>query len=144
MKRTIAFILMVLLLPWVLRSQELPKQKQLSPEHFQIKSKQLRNTGFELLGGGVVLGVVGAAVFMNNFELYGSSNSSGENVGGLLFVAGSAAILTSGGFFIASAVNHGKAKGTMVGMKMEQWAPYGMGKAGSSAYPAVSFRLPLH
>lgn len=77
-----------------------------SKEDYLQKSRNQRTAGWIMLGGGVVLGAVGAATFNNSDFL---NNDSGSNTGGWLFVIGGATALGSIPFFISSAHNARKA-----------------------------------
>lgn len=77
-----------------------------SKEDYLKKSRNQRTTGWIMLGGGVVLGAVGAATFNNSDFL---SNDAASNTGGWLFVIGGASALGSIPFFISSAHNARKA-----------------------------------
>ena len=144
MKKSL-FMLFTILAPTLLPAQDHPSVRTLSKEQYTLKSKKQATTGFILLGSGVALGTVGYFLFRDNFDLWGgnSDQNARADAGAWMFVVGGAAILTSGGFFIASGVNKGRAKEFTFNLKMERGAPIVLQGSGPQYYPAVSVRMTM-
>jgi hypothetical protein len=68
-------------------------------------SKNQKITGWILLGGGTVMGVVGTIMFSENFEIFSDGNDAAANTGGAFMLIGVGAALGSVPFFISSARN---------------------------------------
>jgi hypothetical protein len=143
MRKSIVLFLSILS-PLFLLAQQLPKERTFSHDQYLRISKSQRNTGLILLGGGVAVGTVGFFLFRDNFQLFGGDgNNSTADTGGFMLLAGTASVLTSGGFFIASAVNKGKANSMSLSIKMERGMPYVVHHMANTYFPAVSISLPI-
>jgi hypothetical protein len=81
----------------------------LTKNDYLKKSKNQKTAGWVMLRGGVVIGVVGAILFSENFEILSDGNDASADTGGALFLIGAGSTLGSIPFFISSAHNAGKA-----------------------------------
>ena len=136
------FLSMLIVMPMLLHAQQTQKTNGLSRDQYMQRSKSQSKTGLIILGSGVVLGTIGYITFSQNFDL-SSGNSGAADAGGFMFLAGTAAVLTSVGFFIASAVNRGKANSMTLNLKMEKGAPGIVYRMAPTYFPAVSVRFPI-
>ena len=85
------------------------------PDYLQ-KSKNQKSAAFVLLIGGAVIDIIGLATFPKDYvyiDLWGNGNShateSSATTSGVLFLVGTASMLSSIPLFISSHINHKKA-----------------------------------
>jgi hypothetical protein len=107
--------------------------------YYLNKSKNQKTAGWVMLGGGVVIGVVGAILFSENFEIFSDKNDASANTGGALFFIGAGSILGSIPFFISSAHNARKAASLSIGTH-EILRPV-RNSFIANTQPAITFRI---
>ncbi len=141
MKKTILSTIATLI-TFVVSAQELPKPHPFSKDQYMEISRRQSTTGWILLGTGVALGTAGYFLFRDNYPVFSESNS-GADAGAWMLIAGTASVLTSGGFFIASGVNKERAREMTWNIKMERGAPIVLQGSGPGYYPALSIKMKL-
>lgn len=114
-----------------------------SKDYYLQKSKNQKNTGWVLLGGGVVMSVAGVIGFSNSFDIDifsdDSSSDTATDAYGFLFLGGLATSSGSIPFFIGSASNARKAATITLG-NQRIFLPQQNGIA-LGTQPAVSLKI---
>jgi hypothetical protein len=108
--------------------------QQTNSQDYLQKSKHQKTAAWIMLGGGVALGVAGAAVDASNWY------SSGGDV---LLVIGGAAIVSSVPLFIAAGKNKKKSTAVSGFFKMEKAPVIRHTSFAYRSYPAVSIKINL-
>jgi hypothetical protein len=108
-------------------------------EEYLKKSQKNKTLAWVMVGGGVLLGVIGAVIAVGDV---GSSLSGGEpsNDGTIIFAVGGAVILGSIPFFISGGINKRKAMNASTGFKMQKMH-IPNAATDLQAFPAVSIKL---
>ncbi|NVJ84873.1 MAG: hypothetical protein HWE15_01110 [Algoriphagus sp.] len=85
--------------------------QQMTKQDYLEKSKKQKTTAWILLGAGAAVTTTGAIIFSENFCIFGCSKSEvdASNAGGVMVLAGGAAMLASIPVFISSGNNAKKA-----------------------------------
>ncbi|MDF2157595.1 hypothetical protein [Algoriphagus sp. CAU 1675] len=118
--------------------------QEMSKQDYLEKSRQQKTAGWILLGGGATLAIVGGALMVENFCLFGCSDTvdNSFNAGTAMAVIGGTAMIASVPMFISSRNNAEKAG--LLSIKSQPLnIPRYTGKIPKS-YPAISLSIPLN
>ena len=109
----------------------------LTKQDYLQKSKKQKTTAWILLAGGATVGFIG----LTQFNFAGSDGEVNNGAATVMFLTGTAAVITSIPFFSAAKKN--KKKAASISFKMDR-VPVLQSKSQTAIkYPALSFRLPI-
>ena len=101
-------------------AQRIEKGKKLSKQDYFERSRQQRNTGWFLLGGGALAVVGGAIIFDRNFDIWDESTDNAEVGGVVLMAAGGLSMASSIFLFSRAMDNKERSKEMSAFIKIEQ------------------------
>jgi hypothetical protein len=132
--RKVILCLVVLALAAHSFGQQTDAERSLTREAYLKKSQRQKTAAWILLGGGVALGIGGAAWAGSDWEV------SGPDV---LLVLGSIAIVSSVPLFMASGKNKRRAREASTSFRLEKYSDVHQGSLSVHYFPAVSIKLSL-
>jgi len=100
--------------------QKIEQKRKLSKQEYLERSKNQRNTGWILLGGGTLAVVAGAIIFDKNFDIWDDTSDNAETGGVVLMGVGGAAMASSIFLFSQSMANKEISKELSVIIKLNQ------------------------
>ncbi|MCS5490392.1 hypothetical protein [Algoriphagus limi] len=117
--------------------------QQMTKQDYLEKSKKQKTTAFILLGGGAAVAGAGVILFSENFCIFGCTQSevNASNAGGVMFLAGGAAMIASIPVFVSSGKNARKAAELNF-----NYQPMNMPRytgAIPKSYPALTLTIPI-
>jgi len=139
MKKIISFFLLVTM-ALACFSQETGSSHSLTREDYMKKSKSLHITSVLFLTGGLVLGVTGLVIGLNDFS---DLSSDHEGITNAFIVAGVISCMASVVCFSASVKNKRKAQALLVSLKPEKTSILQKSGLVSAYIPAVSLKFSL-
>ena len=118
-------------------SQQSNPSAPLTKQDYLQKSKKQKTTAWILLAVGATVGFIG----LTQFNFAGSDGEVNNGAATVMFLTGTAAVITSIPFFKAS--NKNKRKAASMSLKMDRVPVLQTKNMASINYPAISFRLPI-
>jgi hypothetical protein len=122
MKMALTSILFILLPSFTIYcyGQKIEQKRKLSKQEYLERSKNQRNTGWILLGGGAIAVVTGAIIFDKNFDIWDETSDNAETGGVVLMGVGGAAMASSIFLFSQSMANKEISKELSAFIKINQ------------------------